>query len=121
MASTMRPMRLNLSPRHSILLLLGLTLAAYILFQARFLLLGPRVWIDSPADGAVVAEPIVTLSGRAENAAWLTLNGSQIYTDQKGVWSEKLPLAEGPSIMEVRVRDRFGREAEKRITIILSN
>jgi hypothetical protein len=114
-------MRLNLSPRHSILALLALVLAAYILFQARFLILGPRVWIDSPADGAVVAEPVATISGRAENAAWISLNGNQIYTDQEGLWSEKLPLSEGPSIMEVRVRDRFGREAEKRITIIKRN
>jgi hypothetical protein len=109
----------RLSPRHWGLALLGLALAGYILFQARFLILGPRVWIEAPADGAVVATPIVTLSGRAENAAWLTLNGSQIYTDPQGHWEEKLPLAEGPSIMTVRVRDRFGRERARSITIIL--
>lgn len=112
-------MRANLSPRQGALILLGTLLALYILFQARFVILGPRVWIDSPMDGAVVTEPIITLSGRASNAAWLTLNGTQIYTDQEGLWSEKLPLSEGPSIMTVRVRDRFGRESEKRITIIL--
>ncbi len=112
-------MRISLSPRQGGLILLGTLLVLYILFQARFVILGPRVWIDSPTDGEAVTEPILTITGRAQNAAWLTLNGSQIYTDQEGLWSEKLPLSEGPSIMTVEVRDRFGREAEKRITIIL--
>ncbi|MBX4206520.1 hypothetical protein KW784_01915 [Candidatus Parcubacteria bacterium] len=112
-------MAINLSSRHWMLVVLGVALAAYILFQARFLILGPRVWIDIPADGAVLSEPVATVSGRAENVAWITLNGTQIYTDQQGLWSEKLPLAEGPSIMTVRVRDRFGREREKSVTIIL--
>jgi hypothetical protein len=112
-------MRINLSSRQWGLVLLGALLTFYILFQARFIILGPRIWIDAPLDGAVVNTPIVTLSGRAENAAWLTLNGAQIYTDQDGHWEEKLPLAEGPSIMRVHVRDRFGRESEKEITIIL--
>jgi hypothetical protein len=97
---------------------LGLLFAAYILFQARFLILGPRVSIDSPADGAVVSEPVVTMAGHAEYAAWISLNGAPIYTDDKGYGSEELPLAEGASIMTVRVRDHFGREAQKSITLI---
>ena len=112
-------MSANPTPRQWILIVLSLLLAFYVLFQARFIILGPRVWIDSPQDGAVVTEPIITLSGQARNAAWISLNGSQIYTDQEGLWSEKLPLSDGASIMTVHVRDRFGREVEERITIIL--
>lgn len=110
-------MATNISPRHSLLVLLGIIFAGYILFQARFIVFGPSISIENPVNGAVVHDPIVTFSGKAKNAAWISLNGEQIFTDEQGLWSEALPLNPGPSIMAVRVRDRFGREKEDRITI----
>ncbi len=109
----------NLSSRHWLLFLLGGLFTLYILFQARFLVFGPSITITEPIDGATLANPVVTISGTARNAAWLSLNDSQIFTDEKGAWSEKLILSEGTSIMTVRVRDRLGREKEKRLTITL--
>jgi hypothetical protein len=67
----------------------------------------------------VVSDPLVVISGTAKNAAWISLNDQQIFTTEKGSWSEKLILAEGLSIMTVRVRDRFGREAVKSVRVVL--
>jgi hypothetical protein len=111
---------MSFSTRHAALLAVGIVFAVYCLFQARFILLGPSIDIASHQDGAVVLEPSLTLSGTARNAAWLSLNGRQIYTDEKGFWSEKLILAEGLSIMTVRVRDRFGREASESVRLVLN-
>ncbi|MBI2086846.1 MAG: Ig-like domain-containing protein [Candidatus Zambryskibacteria bacterium] len=113
-------MKISFLPKHWLLVTLGLIFAGYVLFQARYLILGPQVWIDSPQDGAVVSEPVIAISGRARNAAWISLDGRQIFTDEKGLWSEKLILAEGLSIMTARVRDRFGRETSKNIRIIFN-
>jgi hypothetical protein len=105
-------------PRHWLLVILGILFALYCFFQARFLILGPRVVIESPRDGEVLSGPTVTLSGTARNAAWLTLNGAQIFTNKDGQWSEKLILPQGVSIMTATVRDRFGRERTTEIRVI---
>lgn len=113
-------MALKLSSRQWVFVFLGLVFLSYILFQTRFLILGPRVWIESHQDWAVASEPLITLSGWAENAAWLSLNGEQIYTDEEGRWSEKLLVQKGVSIITVSARDRFGRQAEHSVQIILN-
>lgn len=112
-------MRINLTTRQWALSILGLLLVLYILFQARFLILGPQITIETPQDAQEVVEPILTISGTAHNVAWLTLNGKQIFTDEEGLWSEKLLLSPGISIMTVSGRDRFGREKEERVRVIL--
>ncbi|MEK7135158.1 MAG: hypothetical protein AAB780_00435, partial [Patescibacteria group bacterium] len=106
--------------KHVFILVGFLLLTLYSLFQARFLILGPQVAILSHEDGAVATEPQVLLSGTARNAAWISLNDRQIFTDEEGHWSEKLILSEGLSIMTLRVRDRFGRESSDSVRLILN-
>ena len=108
----------KLNPRKLILIGLLAILVLYSLFQARFLILGPRVWIESPRDGEIVKSSSVVVRGVARNAAWLNLNGRQIFTDSRDLWSEKLIVSEGTSIMTVKATDRFGREREDSIRII---
>ena len=109
----------SFSTKRSLAAFLGLIFIIYCLFQARFLILGPRITISHPQDGEVVPTPAVTLSGYAYNAAWLSLNGQQIFTDEEGYWEEALLLAEGTSIISIRAEDRFGREQEESIRLIL--
>jgi hypothetical protein len=113
--------KINISPKFLIFLVLSILLGLYILFQARFLILGPQVTILSPQNAAEVTEPLLTISGEARNISRISLNGRQIYTDEKGFWSEKLLLSPGTSIMTVKVVDRFGREREEKVTVILIN
>ena len=113
-------MRIEISPKRVLLVILFLLLASYFLFQARFLIFGPQVWIDSPENDSVVESSVVTVSGHSKNLAWISLNGRQIFTDEDGLWSEKLIVSKGVSIMTVHARDRFGREEERRIRIILN-
>ncbi|MEK7175976.1 MAG: hypothetical protein AAB695_01205 [Patescibacteria group bacterium] len=111
-------MKIDFSPKYWLLVSLSVLFFFYIIFQARFLILGPQVWINYPKDGEVVASSVITMSGVARNAAWLTLNGRQIFTNENGLWSEKLIVLPGLSIMAVKARDRFGRESEERVRII---
>lgn len=111
-------MRIKLSTRSWAAVGIFVFLALYVLFQARFLILGPRVYIDNPHDAEVLASALVTVRGSVSNIAWITLNGKQIFTDEEGLWEEKLLVSAGTSIMTVRVRDRFGRESEKSVRVI---
>lgn len=111
-------MAISFSSRRFVFAALGIIFVLYVLFQTRFLILGPQVYIDSPQNDSVATSSMVTISGRAANTAWLSLNGRQIFTDEEGRWSEQLILSKGSSIMSMYVRDRFGREAEKSVRII---
>jgi hypothetical protein len=110
----------DIKPKYALLILLFLLLTSYSLFQARFLILGPQIWINYPEDGATVENSLVTIEGDARNVAWISLNDHQIFTDESGKWSEKLIVSQGLSIMTVKARDRFGRVTEKQIRIVLN-
>ena len=58
----------------------------------------------------VYNERIIAVDGQAENITDITLNGRPIYTNESGVFSEKLVLENGYTIMTIRARDRYGRE-----------
>ena len=111
---------MNLKPKYIFLITSFLLLTSYSIYQARSIILGPRIWIDIPQDGQTVESPLVTIEGRSRNIAWISLNDRQIFTDETGKWSEKLIVSEGLSIMTVEARDRFGHETEKSVQIILN-
>ncbi len=95
-------------------------LVTYILFQARFLILGPRIFVVSPQDNQALNDPLLTISGRVENAVSLTLDDRPIYPDQSGVWAEKLLVGPGLNIIKLDAKDRFGRETETLLHVVLN-
>ncbi len=111
-------MKIDFSVRQWIIAVLSVLLALYIIFQARFIIFGPQVSIESPRDAETLSQSLVLARGKASNISMITLNGRQIFIDEQGVWEEKLLVSPGVSIMTVRVRDRFGRENEKSVRVI---
>ena len=91
----------------------------YALFEARALILGPYIKINQPQNEATLNDPLVVVEGESDNISWISLNGRQIFTDEKGNWSEKLLVSPGLSIITLRARDRFGRETEEEIRVEL--
>jgi hypothetical protein len=89
--------------------IIALGVVYYASFQSRELLAGPYIAFDSPINGEIVSESMVTITGSAERIAFLRLNGRQIFVDENGMFEEKLPLLPGHNIMELRATDRFGR------------
>lgn len=92
------------------LLIIGAILL-YIIFQTRFLLIGPflELTIEPPA---VSSERFVTITGKTANITYISLNGRQIFTDQNGIFSEEIMLENGYTIATVAASDRFGRTRE---------
>lgn len=117
----MSPARSNLTkPKYIFLTFLFSILVIYSLYQGRFLILGPQIWVDNIKDGETLRNSVVTIVGRAKNVAWLTLNDRQIFTDEEGRWSEKLVISEGISFITVKARDRFGHEVNKNLQVVLN-
>lgn len=79
----------------------------YVLFQARFLLAGPQIFVEELPN--TQQERLVYLVGRAENIVHISLNGRQIYTDKDGNFKEALVLENGYTVATLRAEDRYGR------------
>lgn len=99
-------------------ILLGLvSVAAYVVFQARFLIIGPQVRLVQESE-AVVNERQITLTGSAFNISRLWLNDRPIYTDAQGNFKEALVLENGYTVATVRAQDRYGRETAIKRTYV---
>ncbi len=108
-----------LNPRYLIFIALSILLVSYAMYQARFIIQGPQIRITSHTNGLTVGGHLITLEGLARNVAWLSLNDRQIFTNDKGAWSEKLLVSEGVSVVTLKATDRFGRKTEEEIELVL--
>lgn len=88
-------------------------LMVYGVYQARTLITGPKLQLESPLDGSAFVNPLITIAGNAHNISIITLNDRPISTDQQGNFSEKLLLSPGYTIIKVQASDKFGRETQQ--------
>jgi hypothetical protein len=86
-----------------------LILVGYGLIEAWPLIAGPTLSITFPANGAPFPGGIVTLRGKAERAAQVTLDGAPILHEEDGAFSSTLTLPHGGSQLTLVAIDRFGR------------
>jgi hypothetical protein len=107
--------------RRIILLVVILLVIGYGLFEARRLIGGPVVTINSPEDGSATSSEIITISGTAHNISFLTINDVPAFTDEQGHFTEELSPPPGYAIFTVAATDRFGRRATAQVHITVLN
>lgn len=91
--------------------------AGYACYEARNLVRGPILSIETPTNGMTTKQPLVEVQGTARNITAITLNDRPITTDESGVFKEEITLSPGYNIAEITGRDRFGREKKILIEI----
>lgn len=91
----------------------------YGLFESYNLILGPKINILEPKNGANFLEPIITIKGNAKNISFISINDRQIYVDKSGYFEDKILLLPGYNIISVKAKDRFGKNIEKRLQLFL--
>lgn len=111
----------RLSPASLVVIVVVLVVAGYALYQIKDIVLGPRITVLSPPNGTLFSEPLVEIRGTATNVSHITLNDLPIFTDSDGAFKEKLLLSEGYNIIEISAKDRFGRNTEKILELVLQN
>ncbi len=102
-----------------LLFILVAALAGYFFYQGRGYLSGPEIIIESLYTGEVVHDSYIAVKGHAFNISALTLNGRQIFTDEKGFFNEGLLLARGYNIIELTATDKFDRIKKERLEVVL--
>ena len=102
----------------SVLILAVVGIGVYAYLQSREFRAGPMVTITSPDNGSTFTDPAITVSGTAENVAYLSLNDSPIFVNTKGTFTEKLLLLPGYNILSVKARDQFGKTVLKTLELV---
>ncbi|MHB1316556.1 MAG: hypothetical protein ACYCZW_01730 [Minisyncoccota bacterium] len=100
------------------LIILGVVILFYSLFQAQKILSGPKITTSSPLNGATYTTNLVEVKGVAKNASVLKLNDRLLYTDKSGNFIDTLLLIPGYNIIKLEAQDKFGVKVIKRVEII---
>ncbi len=95
--------------RKMILIAVFVILALYVIFQARSLIIGPRLAFVSPRENDTLAGPVIEVTGTAKNVSFISLNDHQIFIDDSGTFKERLLPSPGLVILRLVGKDRFGR------------
>ena len=81
----------------------------YFLYQFRYVIRPPTLSIASPKEDTVVGDDIFPITGSVEKEANLTVNGRQIYTNERGEFNDSVLLSAGLNRIEFIATNRFGK------------
>jgi len=84
-------------------------LLGYILVQMSVLAAAPQLAVSAPAADVLVSGSQVTIVGRATPGSDVSINDSPIYTDNDGVFSEKVALQEGVNAIHITAKSKLGK------------
>ncbi|MCE9585358.1 hypothetical protein K8Q94_01930 [Candidatus Nomurabacteria bacterium] len=97
---------------------LFLTILVYAFFSSRSLIFGVKIKNVNITDGAKVEKNILEIKGNAKNAINITLNGREISINQQGDFDETIILLSGYNVIDIKAKDKFGKEDEKIFRLI---
>ena len=93
-----------------------LAVLGYAYYEARGMLFGPSITVTSQV--TEVREPFVTIRGRADRIASLSMNGKTVSVTENGVFEEPYLLAPGYNRIVLDARDKYGRSRSQTIEIV---
>jgi len=90
--------------------------AIYAYFEARNILFGPKITLDT--DRVLnVSEQNIIISGNTKNISSISLNGRIIAVTEGGLFEEPISLAAGYNYIVLEAEDKFNRRTKKTLEI----
>ncbi len=105
--------------RRLIFLLFVLAIGGYFFYEARGILLAPRLLVLEPRSGATFNTTRIHILGRADPRAVVWVDGRSFTADDAGYFEGMITLDPGYSEIGVLVRDRFNRETRKVVKVVI--
>lgn len=84
----------------------------FLLFQVRGSIIPPSLSISSPKKGSTVTRDI-TVSGKTDSNAAVTVNGESVFVNSNGEFSKRLNLFPGKTTIIVKSKSRLGKETTR--------
>jgi len=105
--------------KNSVYVILLVGLIGYAIFNSRILIAGPQIDIMKPKNGSTITEnPLIRVSGTAENISFLELNGKRINVNEERKFNEPVLLYPGYNIVTMVATDKFNRVIENKIEVV---
>lgn len=79
---------------------------------------GPQLTVETPRDYTFIREPLITVKGEVARVAKIHLNGREIFSNEQGIFEEKLLVTPGYSIMTITAEDQFNRSITRTIHLM---
>ncbi|MEK7643344.1 MAG: hypothetical protein AAB372_02755 [Patescibacteria group bacterium] len=83
----------------------------YIAFRSSSVFIAPTLELIEPQDGAKIGAQEILVSGLAEPKARIMINGMEAFSGDDGQFAVTVPVQEGYHIIDVRTKNRVGKEA----------
>ncbi len=99
-----------------VIVVIATIIISYALYASHGFIKGPDITIMEPRDSSFSTSTI-QISGVANRAKTLTLNGRSIFIDEKGNFSETILLSPGYNVENIEAQDKFGRIEQIRLPI----
>ncbi len=107
----------SIPPRHksgyfmSVIFFL-LLVGGYIVFRSSTIFTNPRLAIDEPKEGALIQGQFVMIRGTTDPKTRMTVNNYETFSNDDGKFDLALPFPKGYNIVDIRVKNRIGKEAQ---------
>lgn len=97
----------------------GILVLGFVSFNMRDILFGTPLVIHTANDGDTLSEDFLPVSGKARHAEAVRINGRNVFTDRDGNFADGVILSPGYNVVEVTLRDQFGKERVKTYRLVL--
>lgn len=94
-------------------------LLSYLAFQYRSFVSTPTLAVNSPQEGQVIEDSAVTITGKTDPDASVTINNEQVFLDKEGKFEKKLTVFEGSFTFTVVSTNRFNKKTEITRTVVV--
>lgn len=103
----------------SVILGLVIIFFVYLWFEYRFLVGGPFLQVSQPADEFSTSSPVVTVSGRTDPEAKVSINNQEIGVDYQGKFSQEIKLSADSNTIEISAISKTGKATKVERTVFL--
>jgi uncharacterized protein YfaP (DUF2135 family) len=89
-----------------------------VIYNSKDMVFGTPLVVHTVADGSTVSDAYLPITGSAQHAQQITINGLPIGVDRQGNFSDGVILSPGYNIVEVAETDRFGKSKTDTLHIV---
>lgn len=98
----------------AVILVLG-----FVFGNIRDVIFGAPLSIHTVSDGTTLSNGFLPISGNAQHARTVSINGRPITIDRSGDFTDGVLLSPGYNVVEVALRDQFGKEKVRTYHLVL--
>lgn len=96
-----------------------LLVCGYVGWQVHAIVTPPDLLVNSPSDGIMTDDAMITVAGNAEPGAQVTINGQSVLLSQDGTFDVDIALERGVNVIIVESTRRYSKPATEYRRVVL--